>query len=328
MEDVARRAGVSRALVSLALNGSPKVSARSRQAVEAAAQELGYRPNLMARTLASRRTMTIGALLDDLHNPFYADVADGLLTTAAQRGYRVLLTAGLRRGDTQRLAVDTLLQLHVDGIILVSPRFGADEIEQRARHLPFVVVGEPMRSAVVDTVNVDEQAAVELLIEHLRGLGHRSIAHVDGGHGAASTARRTAYTATMTRLGLAHEVRVIGGEFTEQAGLDAAAVLAAGRTVPTAVFAANDLVAAGLIDGLETAGLRVPDDVSVVGFDDTLFAGMRRFSITTIDQPKMLMGALAVETLLARLDAGTSEVRHRVVAPNLVVRRSSAPPPR
>lgn len=326
MEDVARKAGVSRALVSLALSGSPKVSDQSRAAVEAAARELGYRPNLMARTLASRRTMTIGVLLDDLHNPFYADVADGLLAAATQRGYRVLITAGLRRGETQKVAVDTLLQLHVDGVVLVSPRLSTGEIEQRSAHLPLVVVGEPMRSAAVDTVNVDERGAVDRIVEHLVGLGHVAIVHVDGGGGAASKTRRRAYERAMTRHGLAAHKRVVAGEFTEQAGLDAAKVLVTEGPLPTAVFAANDLIASGLIDGFERAGLSVPGDVSVVGFDNTFYASMERLSLTTIDQPREQMGRVAVETLLERLEGQRAPGLHRVLEPRLVVRRSTAPP--
>ncbi len=326
MEDVARRAGVSRALVSLALSGSSKVSDQSRAAVLSAAQELGYRPNLMARNLASRRTMTIGVLLDDLHNPFYADVADGLLSAATERGYRVLLTAGLRHGETQKLAVDTLLQLHADGVILVSPRFGRDEIEQRARQVPFVVVGEPLEAGVIDAVTIDEASAVRTAIEYLHGLGHRSITHVDGGDGAASSVRKQSYVDTMLDLGLSRFVRVVPGEFTEDAGMAAAIEITNWDVLPTAVFAANDLIAAGLVNGLERGGVRVPSDVSVVGFDNVYYASMGRLSITTIDQPRAEMGRLAVESLLERLDGHRTVGRRQTLPTTLVVRDSTAAP--
>lgn len=325
MEDVARRAGVSRALVSLALSGSPKVSEQSMKAVLEATDELGYRPNLMARTLASRRAMTIGVLLDDLHNPFYADVADGLLAAATEAGYRVLFTAGLRHGDTQKVAVDTLLQLHVDGIVLVSPRFGAVEIEQRARHVPFVIVGEPLKAGVVDTVNVDEREAVRGVLEYLVSIGHTDILHIDGGRGAASVVRKRAYEASMAALGLEHRTRVVAGEFTESAGYEAARLLAACRPLPTAIFAANDLIAAGVLDGLEEAGVRVPDDVSVVGFDNTLYSKLGRLSLTTVDQPREEMGRVAVRTLLGRLDGASAGAQH-VLGSRLIVRGSTAPP--
>jgi DNA-binding LacI/PurR family transcriptional regulator len=327
MEDVAKRAGVSRALVSLALSGSTKVSEHSRQAVLDATQELGYRPNLMARTLASRRTMTIGVLLDDLHNPFYADVADGLLSAATERGYRVLLTAGLRQGETQKMAVDTLLQLHADGVILVSPRFGRDEIEQRAVHVPFVVVGEPLEAGVIDTVTIDEQAAVADVVDYLHGLGHRAIAHVDGGVGAAAAIRRTAYEARMIELGLGDHVKVIPGEFTEQAGYDAAqTVLEQPGPLPTAIFAANDLIAAGVLNGLERRGVRVPDQISIVGFDNVIYSSMGRLSITTVNQRREEMGRLAIETLVERLEGRRTEGRRHTLPTELVIRGSTAPP--
>ncbi len=144
--------------------------------------------------------MTIGVLLDDLHNPFYADVADGLIAAAAERGYRILFTSGMRHVATEKIAVDTLLELHADGVVLVSPRFGASQIERFAAYVPLVSVGVAMRPSNFDVVNVDEAAGTRAMLDLFVELGHSRIAHVDGGKGAghASGGRPTSSSSPTT----------------------------------------------------------------------------------------------------------------------------------
>jgi DNA-binding LacI/PurR family transcriptional regulator len=324
MEDVARLAGVSRALVSLVIRDSPKVSERSRRDVLAAAERLGYRPNLLARNLASRRTMTIGVLLNDLHNPFFAEVAEGILEAADQTGYRVLFSTGRRRPADEAKAVEAFLELRVDGIILVSPHIPASRIEATAGEAPLAVVCRALRSHHVDTVSNDERVGADLAVAHLVDLGHEHIAHVDGGSGAGGPPRRAGYRRAMRRHGLTG--RIVRGDFTELSGARAVSELLTDGTLPTAIFAANDLSAVGALDRLEEAGLRVPDDVSLVGYDNTGLAAMHHMSLTTIDQPRAAMGRLALATLLERIGGSRSDVVNHAVVPSLVVRRSTAPP--
>ena len=328
MDDVATRAGVSRALVSLVMRDSPKVSDTSRAKVLAAAADLGYRPNLMARNLASRRTMTVGVLLDDLHNPFYAEIADGLLDAALDHGYRLLFTVGLRRPPIQERAIETLLELHTDGVVIVSPRLGRAQLDRIGTAVPLVVVTEPVRTKVFDTVNNDETKGCAMVVDHLVSLGHRDIWHIDGGNGAGARARRRGYERAMAAHGLSDRAKVFGGEFTDAAGYEAASKLLAASRRPTAIFAGNDLIASGTIDRLLDCGLDVPGDVSVVGYDNTALAAMRRVALTTVDQPRFDMGRLAFTCLLGRIEGTrTAAVRH-VLPGELVVRRSTGPPRR
>jgi DNA-binding LacI/PurR family transcriptional regulator len=322
MQNVADRAGVSRALVSLVLHDSPKVSVNARAAVLAAAAELGYRPNLMARSLASRQTKTLGVLIDDLHNPFFHDVTDGIQYAATQRGYRLIMNAGWREPDLERTSIDTLLDYRVDGLLLLSPRVAHEHIDAAAERAPVVVIGRPTSSRAVDSVNNDEIEGTRLVVEHLVSLGHRRIVHIDGGPGAGALPRRVGYELAMDASGLA--VRVVAGNFTEASGMAAAELLLHESSLPTAIFAANDASAVGLLDRLSQAGVRVPDDVSVVGYDNTSVAGLGYISLTSIDQPRYDMGVLAVETLLKRIENPGAEPMHHVMKPTLVQRRTTA----
>jgi DNA-binding LacI/PurR family transcriptional regulator len=325
MDDVARRAGVSRSLVSLVMRDSDKVSDRSRVAVMRAADELGYRPNLIARHLASKQTHTFGLIINDLHNPYFPGVADGIKTAADAHGYRLLMTSAFLSDHDEEAALDTFVDFNVDGIILTGSRIAARTIERVARSMPVAVVSRPMRSKLLDTINNDDRMGARLAVEHLIELGHEHIWHIDGGRGAGAAQRRASYEHTMHEHGLLPNV--VAGAFTEASGARATdRILRSGRPM-TAIFAGNDLSALGALDSIEASGRSVPRDLSLVGYDNTFVAALRHVGLTSVDQGRERLGAMAVEALIERVEGGRTEARHEVTPPSLVVRDTTAPPP-
>jgi DNA-binding LacI/PurR family transcriptional regulator len=326
MQDVADRAGVSRALVSLVMRDSPKVSTVSRAAVLAAAAELGYRPNLMARSLASRHTNTLGVLVDDMHNPYFHDVAEGVQHVAEQHGFSIIIKGGRRDPELERRAIDELLDFRVDGLVLLGPRVAHEHIDAATARAPVVVVGRPTSSRVVDSVNNDEIEGTRLIVDHLAALGHRHIVHIDGGPGAGARPRRAGYELAMDAAGLSPDV--VPGNFTEASGFEAGDALLQRASLPTAIFAANDACAIGLLDRLSQAGVRVPEDASVLGYDNTSLAALGYVSLTSVDQPRFDMGVLAAETVFKRIENPGADTMHHVLKPTLIERRTSARPRR
>jgi DNA-binding LacI/PurR family transcriptional regulator len=298
------------------MRGAPHVSEARRAAVLAAAAELGYRPNLVARSLVERRTRTLGVLVSDLHNPFFAEVIDGVQAEAGERGLRMVLGTGRRDADEEAAAVEAFLQQDVDGLVLLSPRLGAAALHDAAAAVPTVVVGSRV-AADCDVIVNDDALGAELAVTHLVELGHSRIAHIDA---PAAPERRAGYESAMARHGL--EPVVAAGDVTDEGGYAGArALLADGR--PTAIFACNDLAAIGALTALEEAGLSVPGDVSLVGYDNTYLAAIRHLSLTSVDLPRVRMGRLAVEAIEERRAAPDAPARVHTVTPQLEVRGSS-----
>jgi DNA-binding LacI/PurR family transcriptional regulator len=188
------------------------------------------------------------------------------------------------------------------------------------------VVGSSTRVPGVDTVVNDDVRGAELAVEHLVRLGHRRIGMVDGGDGAGAAERRAGYEAAMRRCGLADEIRVAPGDFTEEGGYRGARRLLRGVPPPTAVFASNDLAALGALDAIEEAGFAIPAGVSLVGYDNTALASLRHVSLTTVHQPRREIGQMAMRALLDRIDRARGRARHAVLAPGLVARQTTGPP--
>lgn len=321
MDDVAKAAGVSRALVSLVMRDSSKVSRKRRRAVLEAADRLGYRPNLAARALAERRSNTLGVVVNDLHNTFFADIVDGIHELAIENGYRLLLNTAWRTDSDEQQAIEAFLEYRVDAVLVLGPRAGADALQEAARLTPLVCIGAAVDG--VDSVVNDDERGGRLVVDHLVGLGHTDIVHIDGGVGAGATERRTGFLDAMADLDL--PARVLAGDFTEQSGVDAVDFMIDSGQIPTAVFAANDLSALAVIDRLGRSELRVPEDVSVVGYDNTALSGLGHIGLTTVHQPRREMGRAATKAVLERVEADRRTAVRQIITPELIIRTTTGP---
>ncbi len=324
--DVAKRAGVSKSLVSLVMRGSTRVSDESRRKVLKAARQLGYRPNVAARVLVRQRSHLLGVMVSDLHNPFFPEVLDGLEEEAKDSGYRTLMTTGVRVVERELNAINTLLELRVDGLVLASPRVPTADVSIAAESVPTVVLGKPARTRLADSVFNDDRVGSRLVIDHLVELGHRHIAHISSPRGAGGAARQTGYRRAMEAVGLGDHIATTPGGFTEEAGADAMRRILDGDELPTAVFVTNDIAAIGALAALDAAGLRVPADMSVVGYDNLALSHNHRIALTTVDQPRYDMGRMSVSLLIERLERGRTDAKTIVLPPKLIVRDTTAPP--
>ncbi len=253
-------------------------------------------------------------------------VADGIHSVAERQGYQVILATGRRSPAVESRAVEAFLSSRVDGIIVAGCRMALTRLAALAEEVPVVSAGRSLAGQAVGSVSADDAEGARLAVRHLYDLGHRHIAHIDGGRGAGSALRRAGYVPAMRSMRLGAYVRVVSGDFTEKAGNRAGRRLLRDGAVPTGFFAANDLSAVGLIDALDDAGSAVPDTASVVGYDNAAFAALNHIGLTTIDQPRNQMGRVAATMLLGAL-TGDAELEHVHMRPHLAVRNTTGPRP-
>jgi DNA-binding LacI/PurR family transcriptional regulator len=321
MADVAAAAGVSRALVSIVIRGSEGASDATRQHVLQVARDLGYRPDTRARLLRSSRTRLIGVVFN-VTEPYHAELVELLYEAAAAEKYAITLSAaGPRRGE--REAFESLLDLGVEAAIIIAPSSPAAELA--ALPVPAVSMLRTLGGGAMSSVSTDEAAGIRLALDHLRGLGHRRIAHLDGGTAVGSAARRDAYLAWMADAG--EPALVLPGGPLESDGSTAAAALleAMGRPAPgsaqaghggtatgapgapTAVVVFNDRSALGALDTFRRAGLNVPAELSVVGYDNSRMARLEHINLTSIGQDGPALAAAAVRSAAARISGAAPE---------------------
>ncbi|MFG2126819.1 LacI family DNA-binding transcriptional regulator [Streptomyces sp. NPDC048751] len=326
IRDVAERAGVSKSLVSLVLRGSDQVRAEKREAVLRAARELGYRPNAAARSLSEQRTRTVGVLLHDLRNPWFVDLLDGLNSLLHAAGLHMLLADARLNRRTGHDLTGPFLDLQADGLVVVGTLPDPAALGAVAARIPVVVAGarEPVPPGV-DVVAGDDERGARLVTEHLIGLGHRRIAYL-AGYGAVGELRRRSFEATMRAHGLADLASVESGDMTEEGGYRSTVRLLGRPDRPTAVFAVNDIACVGALSAAEELGLRVPRDLSVVGYDNTSVSRLRHLWLTTVDNAGHEVGRRAARCLLDRLRAPGGEGRVHLTTPTLEIRGTTAPP--
>lgn len=323
LEMVAERAGVSPSTVSRILNGTAVVAGDKRAAVDQAIAELGYVPNPIARGLAGGRTMSVGVITQSLSSPFYGAALHSIETTLGGAGYSPLFMSGHWQADAEARCIEVLRSRRVDALIVLTGRLPDSTLRAVARSLPVVVAGRALKAPNLVSLDFDNREAARLATAHLIGLGHRRIAFVTGDpeHPDANERQRgyeSALEAARLRL---EPALVVPGDFTELSGQLAVERLLQSRSRFSAVFAANDQMAFGAALALHRRGLRVPDDVSLVGIDDVAGSIFRVPPLTSVHYPIVEIGRLAAEAALALL-AG-ERPRPEVPPPRLIVREST-----
>jgi LacI family transcriptional regulator len=319
IKDVAAEAGVSTGLVSMILSGAPGPGAATTERVLAIADRLGYRADRTAVLLARRRTRLIG-VTSIPSNVFHGELVEQIQVLAAAGGYDVVL-GSFNDAHDERQAIEMLLAFRCEALLLLGPGTSPTELAPLVRDVAVVAVGSPLELPGIDVVRADDTAGVNEIVDHLVAIGHRRVVHVDGESGSAADIRRSAYLAAMARHDLPSAV--IRGGLTEAHGAAAAAAL--DLDAVTAVVCFNDRTAVGVIDFLDAAGVPVPDQVSVAGFDDSLIARLRRISLTSVNQSPTVQARLALEMVVDRLDRGRTESRRTVLPARVVLRRSTGP---
>ncbi|MDT7573929.1 MAG: hypothetical protein QOH17_262 [Pseudonocardiales bacterium] len=318
LEDVAAEVGLSPASVSLVLRGVAGPSAETRERVLEAASRLGYRADRTASLLARRRTHLLGVPVA-LRDAFRTELAEEVQLAADEVGYTVALSAITSVHDEARVA-ETLLDLRCEALLLLSPALSPAALTELGSRTALVVMGLHVAPDGFDVVRAADDIGVAAAVEHLAALGHRRIVHVDGGDASMAADRRAGFLAASANL----DARVLPGGHDEAAGSAAAQELL--HDLPTAVVAANDRSAIGLLDVFVRAGVRVPQDVSVVGYDDSALARLTHIDLTTVSQESGQQAARAVAAALERLDQDREEDTESVLSPRLVVRGTTGPP--
>lgn len=326
IRDVARQANVSKSLVSLVLQDSPLVRPDKRAAVAAAIKDLGYMPSAAARSLAAGSSGIIGLLIDDLANPWYVELARGLRDGLQAEHLRMIV------GDPHFFTfpgesrIATFMQLRVDALVIAADVDETDLLERAAQNVPTVVLGAPSNAmGHADLVVNDDRLGARLAVDHLVGLGHRRIAHI-ASLSEAARRRHEGYRQAMAAHGL--EASILVAEtprMTEEGGRLACLQLLDRAQRPSAIFAANDMMAFGALNAADQLGVSVPGQLSVVGYDNTAIAGIGRIGLSTVDNVSFDIGLRGAERLRLRLHGESGPPVTEVLPPRLVLRASTAP---
>lgn len=331
LADIARESGMSRSTVSRALSGKGYVSPENKRLILDTAEKLGYRVSTIARALRTQQSMTLGVLVADITNPLFPAIVKGIDEIVSAAGYTLFLCNTDESSQRQQTLICSLLDRHIDGLILVSQTLNEASRNLLKNGPPCVFVNRIPAMLKADYIGPDNVQAINLLLAHLHGLGHRHIACITGpAQSSTAQERKEAWLAGMQRLNVpVYPGYLIEGNYHRSSGKKVVANLLQCQPRPTAILAANDIVALEVINCLIEQGISVPDDISVCGFDDVFdgyFSAVARFQdkgLTTIDQPKRVLGQEAARTLLTRINNPYVEIRRTILPVTLQVRGTS-----
>ncbi len=326
IREVAKSAGVSYATVSHVLNNTRFVSQETRERVLAAMAQLNFRPNALARSLRQGKTHTIGLVLPDSANPFFAEISRSIEDEAFKKGYNVILCNTELDVQRELFYVDVLSKKQVDGIVFVAAGDQTDSLDfLRSQSMPVVMVDRDVPKVEVDAVLTDNQLGGYLATHHLIGLGHRRIACIAGPSNITPSAERIiGYRKALEEAALPYDEKLIlRGDYHAESGMQITHVLLKTEPRPTAIFALNDLMALGALRAAAEANCSVPNDLAIVGYDDLELSRFTNPPLTTIAQPKKQIGAEAVSLLAERMSGKSRLPSRLVLPPELIIRRST-----
>ncbi|MDT3442277.1 MULTISPECIES: LacI family DNA-binding transcriptional regulator [unclassified Pseudofrankia] len=330
--DVARHAGVSTPAVSKVLRNAYGVSPAMQERVRAAMAELDYRPHAAARGMRGR-TYTIGVLLDNIRNPFFADILDGVRDQLRDSEYTVLVGAAGFGADDQAKTIRSMVDRRMDGLILIAPGTPRSEVLTMAAATPTVVIGHHDAADVHDSVVDADAIGAGLVVDHLVSLGHRDIALVAAAGTKVSLWKRTpeieltnGYLEAMSGHGLQEHARVCRAAYSDDGGYKAGRQLLTGAEPPTAIMTGADIAALGVYRAAHEMGVRVPEELSLVGYNNTAIAALAPVQLTSVDQAGQEMGAAAAKMLIERVEGHRNRAMQTSMTPQLAIRHSTAPP--
>ncbi len=326
IKDVAQHANVSITTVSHVINGTRFVSESSRLRVQQAIEALNYVPSALARSLKSSRTHTVGMMIPNNSNPYFAEIIRGIEDTCFEAGFNVILCNSDDDPHKQGTYVRVLSEKQIDGLIVLSSGSDLELLDTlRSASMPQVVVDREIDDLAADLVEVNHEAGGYLATRHLLELGHSRIACIAGPQALSPSRQRVqGYQRALNEAGIGVDNRLLRtGDFTSEGGHGAMRSLLALSERPSAVFASNDLMAIGAICAAAQGGLVIPRDVSVVGFDDIALAAYSNPPLTTVVQPKHQTGELAARLLLERIAEPGRALQREILQPKLCVRQSS-----
>ncbi|MDG2224259.1 MAG: LacI family DNA-binding transcriptional regulator [Rubripirellula sp.] len=324
IQDIARVAGVSKSTVSRVLNRTAAVAPEKRKAVVEATERLGFSPNVVARSLANGRSMTIGVLTQLIGSPFYDAISQGVIAGLADSGYSPLFADGQWQESKQVDAIAALVGRRVDGVVLIGGGVSSDEISRQCSGLPTVLVARNLPNDRHHCIFMDNVSGGHLATKYLLQQGHRQIAIIRGlEHHPDAVDRFAGYQQAFNEAGLTPDPKlIVEGDFSAESGIRAVNELLSREQAFTAIFAANDLTAFGARLALDQHGLQVPGDVSLIGFDDQLESAYVTPPLTTVRQPAREMGSHASEAILKLIEGG--EFSSQPVQGELIIRKSVA----
>lgn len=325
IKDIARAAGVSHSTVSRALADSPLVKEETRERIKQLAVEMGYSPHALARSLVTRRTQTVGVVVTTIADPFVSEIVRGLEETGQNHGYTIILCNSNAEPRRELAAVKALREKRVDGIIVTASRIGDLYLPLLEDFgVPIVLINNQQTGKYVYSIGTDDLRGGQIATEYLLSLGHTRIGYIASPNNVnSSQARMNGYRAALESHGIGFDPALLAdGDGRPAAAMEATARLLSQGARPTAIFCYNDMTAIGTIRALKRMGLRVPDDISIVGYDDIPIVEYLDPPLTTIRQRKYDMGCMAMDMLL-RLLNGATDVQDVTIEPTLVIRESA-----